>query len=59
MFLASRVRPERKAGNLTAIWEPIFQSLYDAQHITTLEASTTCHADSILHLHYLMWVEYP
>jgi hypothetical protein len=32
MFLRGRARPVRKADNLTAICEPIFQGIWDSQH---------------------------
>jgi hypothetical protein len=47
MFLGSRARPERKAGNLTAICEPNVYTVWDPQHLTTLEVSTVCYGDSL------------
>jgi hypothetical protein len=42
MFLGSEVRPVRKADNLTAICEPTVYTMWDPQHLTTLQASTVC-----------------
>jgi hypothetical protein len=36
MFLGSKVRRVRKADNLTAICEPIVQTMWDPKHLTTL-----------------------
>jgi hypothetical protein len=36
----------RKADNLTAIFEPIVQIMWNPQHLTTLYASTACYGDS-------------
>jgi hypothetical protein len=36
MFLGSKARPVRKADNLTAICEPIFFTMWDPKHLTTL-----------------------
>jgi hypothetical protein len=38
-------RPARKA-DLTAIFEPIVQKMWEPQHLTTLWASTACYRDS-------------
>jgi hypothetical protein len=46
MFLGSRARPVRRADNLTAICEPIVYTMWDPQHLTTLQASTACYEDS-------------
>jgi hypothetical protein len=46
MFLSSRERPMRKADNLDAISEPIVWTMWDPQHLTTLQASTACYGDS-------------
>jgi hypothetical protein len=53
MFLGTRVRPVRKADNLTAIYEPIVYTLWD-QHLTTLEASTACYEDSFTFYYFLV-----
>jgi hypothetical protein len=42
----SRAWPVREAVNLTPICEPIAQTMWDPQHLTTLEASTVCYQDS-------------
>jgi hypothetical protein len=39
MFLWSKVRPVRGPDNLTAIYEPIVQTMWDPRSLTTLEAS--------------------
>jgi hypothetical protein len=36
MFLGSRMRPARRADNLTAICEPIVYTMWDPQRLTTL-----------------------
>jgi hypothetical protein len=46
MFLGSRARPVRRADNVTAICEPIVYTLWDPQHLTTVQASTACYGDS-------------
>jgi hypothetical protein len=47
MFQESKARPVRRADNLTAIYEPIVYTMWDPQHLTTLEASTACYGDSL------------
>jgi hypothetical protein len=42
----SRPQPMRRAGNLTAISEPIVKTMWDPQHLTTLYASTACYGDT-------------
>jgi hypothetical protein len=39
MFLGSKVRPVRGADNLTTIYEPIVWTMWDPQHLTSLQAS--------------------
>jgi hypothetical protein len=46
VFLWSRARPVPKAESLTAICEPIVYTMWDLQHLTTVEASTACYGDS-------------
>jgi hypothetical protein len=46
MFLGSKALPVSKADNLTGICEPIVYTMWDSQHLTTLQASTTCYGDS-------------
>jgi hypothetical protein len=46
MFLGSKVRPVRRADNLTAICAPSVKTMWDPQHLTTLKASTVCYGDS-------------
>jgi hypothetical protein len=46
MFLGSRARLARKAGNLTAIFEPIVYTMWDPQHLTTLLFITKNHEES-------------
>jgi hypothetical protein len=36
MFLGSKVQPVHRPDNLTAIYEPIVQTMWDPQHLTTL-----------------------
>jgi hypothetical protein len=38
-----KLRPARKADNLTAICEPIVQKLWEPRRLTTLWASPTCY----------------
>jgi hypothetical protein len=38
MFLGSRVRPVRKADNLTAICEQVVYKMWAPKHLTTLQA---------------------
>jgi hypothetical protein len=40
------VRPARKADNLTAIYEPIINTIWNPRHFTTLQASTAHYRDS-------------
>jgi hypothetical protein len=40
-------RPTRKADNLTVIWEPIVQKMWEPRRLTTLWAFTACYRDSI------------
>jgi hypothetical protein len=40
----------RKAGNFTAICEPIFQKMWEPRRFTTLWTSTTCCSDIITFL---------
>jgi hypothetical protein len=39
-------RPARKADNLTAIYEPIVEIMWDPRRLTTLWASMACYRDS-------------
>jgi hypothetical protein len=39
-------RSKRKADNLTAICEPIFEKMWEPRRLTTLWASTACYRDS-------------
>jgi hypothetical protein len=45
MFLGSKARPVFKVDNLTAICEPIVQTMWDLQHLTTLQNFTTYYRD--------------
>jgi hypothetical protein len=45
MFLGSKVKPVRKADNLTAIFEPIVYTMWDILHLTTLLVCTACYGD--------------
>jgi hypothetical protein len=46
MFLGIRVRPVRKADNLTGIYKLNVYKLWDLQHVKTLWASTVCYTGS-------------
>jgi predicted transglutaminase-like protease len=52
MFLGSRGRPVRRADNLTAICEPIVQTMWNPQHVTTLWSSRSCYGDSFTLLYF-------
>jgi hypothetical protein len=51
MILGSRERPERDAG-ITAIAEPIFWTMCDLEHLTTIQASTECYGECFFLLLY-------
>jgi hypothetical protein len=38
-------RPAHKADNLTAIYEPIVQKMWETRRLTTLWAFTACYSD--------------
>jgi hypothetical protein len=40
MFPKCSGRPARKADKITAIYEPIVYTMWEPQHLTTLQAST-------------------
>jgi hypothetical protein len=44
--MGSITRPEREADYLTAICDPIVYTMWDPQHLPTLEVSTACYRDS-------------
>jgi hypothetical protein len=46
IFLGNRARPVRRAENLTAVCEPTVWNIWETQHLTNLQASTSCYADS-------------
>jgi hypothetical protein len=46
MFVISKARPVRRADILTAICEPTVSTVWDPQHLTTLEAFRACYGDS-------------
>jgi hypothetical protein len=46
IFLGSKVRPVLVAHNFSAIYEPTVYTMWDPQHLATLEASTACYGDS-------------
>jgi hypothetical protein len=46
MFLGSKVRPVRRADNLTAICKQIVYTMWEHQHLTTLQVPTVCYGDS-------------
>jgi hypothetical protein len=45
-FLWGKVRPARKADNLTANCKPTVQIMWNPQHLTPLEPSKACYRDS-------------
>jgi hypothetical protein len=45
-ILGSRVRPVRKADNLTAMCEPFAYKLWEPRRLTSIRASTACYRDS-------------
>jgi hypothetical protein len=45
LFFESGERPVLEDDNLTAIFEPIVQLLWDPQHLTTPYASTACYGN--------------
>jgi hypothetical protein len=47
MFLAIKVRPVRRADDLTAICEPIVRTVWDPQHLISLYTSMACYRDSL------------
>jgi hypothetical protein len=40
------------ADNIAAIWEPIVQTMWDPQHLTTLKASAVCFSAFGTHISY-------
>jgi hypothetical protein len=48
----SKRRPARKAGNLTAICEPIVQKMWEPRRLTTLWVFTACYRDSFTLMSY-------
>jgi hypothetical protein len=52
MFLGSKVWRVRRADSLAAICEPLVQTMWDPQHLTTLQASKACYSDSFTFLLY-------
>jgi hypothetical protein len=57
MFLRRGARSTRKAENLTAICESIVSTMWDPQHLATLQASTVCHGDSFIF--FLFFISIP
>jgi hypothetical protein len=47
--------PVHKAGNLTAIYEPIVQKMWEPGHLTTLWASRACYRDSSTFFVTVFW----
>jgi hypothetical protein len=52
MLLESSERPVRRAGNLTAIYEPTVQKMWDPQRLITLLIFTACDMDSFTSLYF-------
>jgi hypothetical protein len=50
--LGGKGRPVSKSDNLTAIYEPIVEKMWEPQHLTTLWASTACYRDTFILLYY-------
>jgi hypothetical protein len=46
-------RPARGTDNLTAIYEPIAQKMWEPRCLTTLWAFTVCYRDGFTFLHFL------
>jgi hypothetical protein len=46
LFLGSKARPALAAYNLAAICEPIVQTMWDREHLTSLQASMACYGDN-------------
>jgi hypothetical protein len=46
IFLGGKVRPARKADNLTNICEPTFRKVWDHRRLIPLWAFTACYMDS-------------
>jgi hypothetical protein len=45
IIVVIKVRGLRRADNLAAICEPIFYTMWDPSHLTTILASTACYGD--------------
>jgi hypothetical protein len=45
-WIGSRMRPARKANNLTSICDTIVHTMWNSQYLTTLYRSTACHGDN-------------
>jgi hypothetical protein len=46
-IVGGKVRPARKAANLTAIYERIVKTIWELQHLTNLWASTAYYRDTV------------
>jgi hypothetical protein len=57
MFLGSKVRWVRRADNLTAVCEPIVYTMYDLQHLRTLQAYTACYRDSFSYILHVLHIQ--
>jgi hypothetical protein len=53
MFVGSRMR-RRKVDNLAIICELIVQTMWDPQHLKTLQASTACAGIVLIYI-YIYW----
>jgi hypothetical protein len=56
MFLGNRARPVRMADNLTIICEPVFYTMWDPQHLTTLLAPWPVTEIALLLLYILPFI---
>jgi hypothetical protein len=54
MFLGIRARPVVRADNPAAICEPIVQTMWDGQRLTTLYPSKACYGDTLTFTYLLL-----
>jgi hypothetical protein len=52
-ILGGKGRPARKPDNLSVIWEPTVQKMWEPRRLTTLLASTACYRENFTFLLYL------
>jgi hypothetical protein len=51
------MRPERKADNLTPVFEPIAYKMWGPQHLTALYASAACYEDGFT-FPFCIWMKW-